>query len=344
MRAVVDGASGAVRSLVWTGAGTGRELVDTAKFPGLGHYLYVPGVDPGKAVTVSAAGLRIVERGPVLSSIVLQSDAPGTKGLLREYRFVEGVDRLDIAVTLDKEKVREKESVHIAFPFDVPGGTVRVDTGWASVRPEADQIEGACRDFFCARDSVDVSNGEFGVTWTSLDAPLVEIGALTDETPRESERRVWLRKLEPSTTVFSYAMNNYWHTNYKADQEGPVTLRYAVSPHLGSDPAVAKKLALEASTPLVVVAADPAAPAPRFPLTIGPGSLVATSLKPTADGRAWVLRLYNASDRPEALRISGKAADRGRVFLSDVDGAQGPRLSGPLEVPPSGLLTLLISK
>jgi len=342
MRAVVDGASGAVRSLVWANAGTGRELVDAAKLPGWGHYLYVPGVDPGKAVTVSDAGLRFGEQGPVLSSIVSRSEAPGTKGLLREYRFVEGIDRLDIAVTLDKEKVREKESVHIAFPFAVPGGTVRVDLGWASVRPEADQLEGACRDFFCARDSVDVSNGEFGVTWTSLDAPLVEIGALTDETPRESERRVWLRKLEPSTTVFSYAMNNYWHTNYKADQEGQVTLRYAVSPHLGSDPVTAKRLGLEASTPLVAVAADPAARAPRFPITVESGSFVATSLRPAADGKAWILQLTNASDRPETLRLSGEAAGRGRVFLNDVDGTQGAALPASLEVPPSGILTLRI--
>lgn len=344
LRAVVDGVSGAVRSLVWTGAGTGRELVDAAKLPGLGHYLYVPGVDPGKAVTVSDAGLRFGEQGPVLSSIVSRSDAPGANGLLREYRFVEGVDRLDIAVTLDKEKVREKESVHIAFPFAVPGGAVKVDLGWASARPETDQIEGACRDFFCARDSVDVSNGEFGVTWTSLDAPLVEIGSLTDETPRESERRLWLRKLEPSTTLYSYAMNNYWHTNYKADQEGPVTLRYAVSPHLGSDPATAKRLGLEASTPLVAVAADPSAPAPRFPLSVESAALVAVSLKPAADGKAWILRLYNASDRPEALRLWGEAAVKGRIFLGDVDGAQGAALPASLEIPPSGILTLFISR
>jgi alpha-mannosidase len=338
---VAGGALGTVRSLVWTNGGKTRELVDLSKLPGLGHYLYVPGADPGKAETPADGGFSFVE-GPVLTSIFTRTDAPGAHGLLREYRIVEGVDRLDIAVTVDKKMVREKESVHIAFPFAVPGGTARVDVGWASVRPEADQLDGACRDFFCARDSVDISNGEFGVTWTSLDVPLVEIGALTDETPRESERRVWLRKLEPSTTVYSYAMNNYWHTNYKAGQEGLVTLRYAVSPHLGSDPATAKRLGLEASTPLVVVAADPAAPAPRFPLAVEPGPIIATSLKPSADGQAWILRLYNASDRPETLRLSGEAFDRGRVFLSDVDGARGPRLSAPLELPPSGLLTLLI--
>ncbi|MCK7483579.1 MAG: hypothetical protein M0C28_46050 [Candidatus Moduliflexus flocculans] len=137
-------------------------------------------------------------------------------------------------------------------------------------------------------------------------------------------------------------MNNYWHTNYKADQEGPVTLHYAVSPHLGPDPAKAKRLGLEASTPLVAVAADPAAPAPRFPLTVESEALVAISLKPAADGKAWILRLYNASDRPETLRLSGEAAGRGRVFLGDVDGAEGPGLTASLEVPPSGILTLRI--
>ncbi len=65
---------------------------------------------------------------------------------------------------------------------------------------------------------------------------------MTDETPRQGERRAWLRELAPSTRLFSYVMNNYWHTNYKADQEGPVTLRYAVTPHRGSDTATAKRL------------------------------------------------------------------------------------------------------
>jgi hypothetical protein len=340
----IDPESGHLRSLVWKAGGKERELVDTSRFPGLGHYLYVPGVDPAKAITASPGSFEYGERGPVVTSVIVKSDAPGASALVREYRRVHALDRLDIAVTIDKKPVREKEGVHIAFPFAVPGATVRVDTGWAWVRPEADQIEGACRDFLCARDSVDVSNGEFGVTWTSLDAPLVEFGSLTDETPRESERRVWRRKLEPSTTLFSYAMNNYWHTNYKADQEGPMTLRYAVSPHLGSDPATARKLAAEASTPLIPVAADADRPAPRFPLTVEPGPVVATSLKPAADGRSWLLRLYNASDRPAPVRLSGEAVARGRVFLSDIDGAAGPRLSSPPDLPPSGILTLLIHR
>lgn len=343
IRAVVDRDSGAVRSFIWNDKGT-RELVEPGREPGLAHYLYVPGLDPETARTVSAVSIKPGEPGPLVSSLVVESDAPGTKGLVREYRVVDGLSRLDIAVTVDKEKIRDKEGVHIAFPFAVPGGTPRVDIGWGFVRPEADQIAGACRDFFCARDSVDISNGEFGLTLTSLDAPLVEISAITDETPRHGERRVWLQKLAPSTRLFSYVMNNYWHTNYKADQEGPVTLRYALSPHHGSDTAAAKRLGLEASTPLLPVAADPASPVPRFPVTVRSGSLAATSLRPSADGKAWILRLLNASGNPAPLLLAGLAYDQGRVFLSDLSESEGRRVSAPLDVPAFGILTLRINK
>jgi len=342
IRAVVDRKSGAVRSLVWTD-GAERELVGPGATSGLGHYLYVPGIDPKAAKSVTAVEIAAGESGPLVASLVVRSEAPGARSLVREYRVVDGLERLDVLATIDKEKVREKESVHIAFPLAVPGGTVRVDVGWGFVRPETDQIPGACRDFLCARDGVDISNGEFGVTWTSLDAPLVEIGAITDETPRESERRVWLRELEPSNLLFSYAMNNYWHTNYKADQEGPVTLRYAVAPHLGSDTAAAKRLGLEAVSPLLPIPADPATPALRFPLAVDTSAFVAMSLKPTADGRAHILRLLNASGRPATLRLSGQALDRGRVFLGDVDGTPDARFS-PLEVPSMGIVTLRIAK
>ena len=341
LTARVDPGSGAVTSLRWA-VGSGRELVESGGFPGLAHYLYVPGLDPKETRTVAGVKVRQGEPGPLVASLIVESAAPGAKGLVREYRIIDGLSRLDVAVTVDKEKVRDKEGVHIAFPFAIPGGTARVDVGWGFVRPEIDQIAGACRDFFCARDSVDISNADYGLTWTSLDAPLVEIGAVTDETPRRSERRIWLQRLAPSTRLFSYVMNNYWHTNYKADQAGPVTLRYVLAPHNGPDTATAKKLGLEAASPLVPVAADPASPVPRFPLNVLSEAFVATRLKPSTDGTARILRLFNASSGPEKLALSGEAFEACRVFLSDLNENQGPRLSSPLEVPAFGILTLLI--
>ncbi|HOW86431.1 MAG TPA: hypothetical protein P5119_11250 [Candidatus Aminicenantes bacterium] len=343
LAAGIDPATGDIDDLRWAGA-AGRNLVAGGAGQGLAHYLYVPGLDPGAARTVSKVRIAAGEAGPLVASLVVESEAPGARRLVREYRLADGLDRLEIAATVDKIEVRDKESVHLAFPFDVPGGTVRVDVGWGFVRPEADQIAGACRDFFCARDSVDISNGGFGLTWTSLDAPLIEIGALTDETPRRGERRVWLEKLAPSARLFSYVMNNYWHTNYKAGQDGPATLRYAVAPHRGDGPAAAKRLGLEAASPLIPVPAEAGSPLPGFPLSAPPEAFTATRLRPSADGRGWIVRLLNASSRPERLILSGPAADGGRVFLSDIDGSPGAPAAAPLDVPAFGIVTLFVRR
>jgi hypothetical protein len=341
--ALVSPETGAVTSLRWKD-GPVRELVSPDKNSGLGHYLYVPGTDPLAARTVSSVEVRPGETGPLVASIIVEGEAPGARRLTREIRVIEGLARVEITARLDKEKVRDKESIHFAFPFNIPDGTVRVDVGWGYVRPETDQIPGACRDFLSARNCVDISNAEYGLTWTSLDAPLVEIGAMTDETPGAGERRSWLQSIVPSSLLFSYALNNYWHTNYRADQEGLITLRYAIEPHCGSDTATAKKLGAEAVTPLLPVPADMAVPSPRFPLTVESGSFIATSLRPSADGRAWMLRLLNASDRPQRLRLSGEAFDRGRVALSDLGEAEIAKVNASFEVSGSGILTLRVSR
>jgi hypothetical protein len=107
---------------------------------------------------------------------------------------------------------------------------------------------------------------------------------------------------------------------------------------------MAKKLGAEAMTPLVPMRADAASPLPRFPLAIEPGPFVATSLKPSADGKAWILRLLNASDRPEELKLSGDAFDCGRVFLNDLGEAELSPVVGSVNAPGFGILTLRINR
>jgi hypothetical protein len=339
----VDPGSGAVQSLLWS-HGRLLELVDAGRYSGLNHYLYVAGRDPRAAAGISQVVIKAGEKGPLVASLIVESGAPGARSLRREVRLFDGLDRLEIVDLLDKEKVRAKEGVHIAFPFCIPDATVRVDAGWASVRPEADQIPGACRDFFCAQDSVDISNQDYGVTWTSLDAPLVEFGDITDETPKEGNVRAWRKTIAFSELLLSYVMNNYWHTNYRADQEGPVTLRYAVEPHGGFDTSVAKRLGLEAARPLLAAAADEKSPVPAFPLTVSPQQFVVTSLKPTEDGRGWMVRIFNAGGRPETLRLSGPLVDRGGVYLSNLLEERAKWTAGLLEVPAFGIVTLRVER
>jgi hypothetical protein len=322
----VDPRSGAVSNLTWKSSRE-IEFANAAGDLGLNAYLYVPGQDPQKAQGVHQAKISVKEPGPLVASLLVESDAPGCAGLKRELRVYSGLDRLDLIDQLDKKGVREKESVHIAFPFAVANGTTRVDLGWGTIRPGADQIPGSCKDFFCVQNAVDISNADYGVTWVSLDAPLAEIGRMTDETIVERGGRSWRKEVDPTQTIYSYAMNNYWHTNYKADQPGPVTLRYSVRPHQGNEPADITKFGMERARPLIVAPAKENFSAPPAPLALNPGAVV-TSLKPSADGKAWIARVYNPSARPADVVLSGVTGGQG---TSEGDGSRPPgKARGPV--------------
>ena len=103
---------------------------------------------------------------------------------------------------------------------------MRFDVASGIVRPDSEQLRGSLRNFVTVQSWADVSNDSVGVTWATPDAPLVEVGGIFAELP-------WLRAIPRTQTLLSYAMNNYWHTNFKAEQGGPVEFRFALRPHVG---------------------------------------------------------------------------------------------------------------
>ncbi len=50
-----------------------------------------------------------------------------------------------------------------------------------------------------------------------------------------------MKHIEPSATFYSWVMNNHWHTNYRAYQEGETTFHYFIRPHAAYDPVEAAK-------------------------------------------------------------------------------------------------------
>ena len=203
----------------------------------------------------------------MVASLLIESDAPGCTKFTREVRVVDGLDRVDIINVLDKRPVRQKEAVHLGFAFNVPDGVMRMDIPWAVIQPEIDQLPAACKNWFSVGRWVDVSNQDYGVTWATLDAPLVEVGAIAPDNPTPSNHLdCWLEHLGPSQTLYSYVMNNHWYTNYRAEQEGPTTFRYVLLPHKQYDPVAAQRFGIECSQPLEAVSAA-TGPAPAGTLS-----------------------------------------------------------------------------
>ena len=123
--------------------------------------------------------------------MLVESEAPSCRQLLREVRVVDGLDRVEIIDKVDKLPVRTPEGLHFGFEFNVPERQVSGSTApwrWSSRRRT--RLPGACKNWFSVERWVDVANAQYGVTWATVDAPMVEMGGLTanlfarSQTPR----------------------------------------------------------------------------------------------------------------------------------------------------------------
>ena len=172
------------------------------------------------------------------------------------FEYDSGIFR--VKTTIHKRMVREKESLHLALPFNIPNATVRIGIGDTCITPESGRIPGSNNDFFCAQRWIDVSNDSIGVTIVCPQGAIWEVGEMVDErkvNPGKGTNpeyyKAWKTEAKSSSTIYLYALNNYWHTNFKADQEGPIVFDLYLKMHGPFKLEEARRFGLEMTRPLI---------------------------------------------------------------------------------------------
>ncbi len=347
IRLRVDEKTGGIVEL--TAKGIKGNLADASGGEALNDYLYLPGDDLKDLQRNGPVTIRAGEKGPLVASLIVESPAPGCRKLVRELRVVAGLDYVDLINTVDKERLQAKsyrakegkESVNFAFPFAVPAGEMLMDIPLGVMRPEADQMPSACKNWFSVGRWADISNRNRGVTWVTLDAPLVQVGGLTATLLNsQTDPDVWRKNVEPTQKLYVWAMNNHWGTNYRAYQEGPTVFRFVLRPHGRRDPAETSRFAAGFSSPLLAVPARGAKPIGTPLLTVEPSDILVTALKPSDDGKALIVRLFGASTKTRSANLKWGDAKPRAVFLSDTSERLGKQVGNRIEVPASGLVSL----
>jgi hypothetical protein len=329
----IDPMTGALSSLI--DKRSGRELADTTSLFGLNEYLYVEGRSPANPLQAKLKEITIVDEGPVLTTVRLDMEAPGCRSYTTTIRIVDDLGTVELINTLDKEKVTDPEAVHIAFPISVPGGKMHYDLAYGYCEPEKDQLPGSNKNFLAMEHWLDISGTEHGVTLICPDAPLFEAGAITmDEIVYG-----WVDELEPSSTIYSYLMNNYWETNYAASQEGIVSARYIIRPNTGFDAAKAEKEAIGQRQPLITRKGGGWQKNKTSLVTIKPDNLIITSLKPAGQDGALLISVYNQGVKEVLPKI--KSEERA-IFFSNPDGTAGNPFTGNEVIPPHGIRYFLL--
>lgn len=356
IRAKVDSATGNLVEFALQGKGA--NLIDVTHGEAANQYLFLEGSDVAGTETSGTVTVTVEETGPLVCSFRIASSAPGCNSLVRRVRLIAGADWIEISNVVDKKRALidphpddpafarqfaqhgAKESVQFAFPFNVPDGEMHLDIPLGEMRPEKDQLPGACKNWLPVGRWVDVANAGHGVTWVTLDAPLIEVGEISANLlGSQTDPSAWRDHIEPTQRIYSWVMNNHWSTNYRAYQEGPVEFRYALRATAGYDPAAASRFAIGLSQPLIASSASPHPPSPSM-LRIEPSDVLALTLKTSEDGKAWMVRLFGASGELRVAKLRWHGVAPPKLWLSDLAETPLQALDGDVTVAGWELVTL----
>ncbi len=322
---------------------TGKNFADVKKDSGINAFRWMPG-DSDNARADSAVEIAAVERGPLVVELKVTSKATGCRSVSRSVRLIHGLPWVEITDVVDKLPLPAKDGIHFGFGFDIPKATTRVDIPWGVMEVEKDQLPGGNRNWLTMQRWADVSNETEGITWCSLDAPLMESGSMTANQSGtwSGERKPWLKKLEPGSAIYSWVMNNHWFTNFPLTQDGPVTFRYRILPHGVYDAAAANRFGLEQAQPLVSFAAKNNAISKPLLAIEGSRAVTASILKSITSGNSMILRLRSVSDKDESIRLAWPAGNPSSVNLCETEEIAGAKINNELSVPSNGMVTLKV--
>ena len=302
IRVEIDPNTGDVSSLNFMG----DEFVDQDAKCAINSYRYLKADDnPEKAFAPKDVKISVKENGPLLATILVKSQAEGCNSLTSEITIYDGQENIDFKNVIDKIAILDKEGVHFGFAFDIDSPTVVADIPWGIMEVEKDQLYGANRNWITLQRWLDISNKRRGITWCPLDAPVFQVGNITANIlGAATESEEWIRKLEPSGTIYSWALNNHWHTNFQLSQEGEITFRYRVQPHFNSyDYVAANRFGMEQYQPLVAAQVDETFEASQLLAIDGSPAINSTVFKTSEDGKSAILRLRSLSDQDETVRL-----------------------------------------
>jgi hypothetical protein len=249
----IDEASGAITSI--KDKASGRELVDSDSKWNLGQFVYETISSKGRDLRVGGfkrTTLRNVKlqpggSGPIWKSVVVAGEAHGCaapNGFHCEIRLYETEKRIELHFAIRKNPITSPEAVYVAFPFSLQDGRIVYEGQGGLVRPGENQIPRSSSDWQTMQNFASLRNDEGQIVFVCDRAPLVQFGDIN--VGKWQEKAIIERP-----HIYSWVMNNYWFTNFRASQEGEFKWRYAISSSADAGNVFASRFGWGARTPLV---------------------------------------------------------------------------------------------
>jgi alpha-mannosidase len=168
-------------------------------------------------------------KGAVWESIRITSDMDGyvkgiegmPKGIELEIRLYTNVKKIEFKYMAHKLINTDPEALYVAFPFSLPNSRIVFET-IGGILSQGQQLPGSAADWNAAQNFVSVRGNEGQIIIVSNEVPLWHF---SDFNMNKYERN----PKQGKTWLYSWVMNNYWFTNFRAYQEGGFSWSYQLT-------------------------------------------------------------------------------------------------------------------
>ena len=254
--------------------------------------------------------------------------------LMVEYRVYNVEKKIEIVYRLRKKAVTDPEAVYISFPYQVENGKIHLDVPGGNIEAGVDQIPGSSNDWYTVQNYATARNENSQVVMCSQEIPLMQFGAI-------NTGRYEAGAVPQTTNMYSWPMNNYWVTNFNADQMGEIQWSYCINSSSDNSIAYATRFAWENRIPFLtrVLQADENSKSgnrlqPASLLQIIPDNLLLVNMTPVDGENAVMLQLREIGGKSATFEATSEKVKIRRVTACDVVGS--PLVNGTLQFKPWG--------
>jgi len=237
-RVTLDPQTGAIESIY--DKELSRELVDRDA-PHKVNQFIAKWVKTGKQESPKKANIRKGQSGPVYGSLVVSGEGAGCPQLTQEIILYDKVKRIDFANRVLKDSTPLLE-MYFAFPFKMDNPDFRFEGSNSVIKPLRDQFPGSNSNYYAVQHWADVTDGEIGVTLSSVESHMLEFGGLWPcyvspahhgVTPPDFGREFVKPSELTKGHMYSFVMNSNYRTNFETVQQADMLFRYSITTHKG---------------------------------------------------------------------------------------------------------------
>lgn len=326
-KASIDPANGSVASLYHKVLG--KDLIDRTSSWKPGQLIYERLTDrrqlelftlkeePARSTLVDVT-FNYQEQGPLWTTLSLSGTLEEcAQGLVVvEYRFYNSEPVIEIFYDMVKNPVTDPEALYVAFPFKMEDAEIIFEGQGGIVRPGLDQLEGTASDWNTIQNYVSVRSDKDQLVVVSPDVPLFHLGGM-------NLGKFSYRHVPESIHLYSWVMNNYWTTNFRASQEGALKWRYLITLTEDTGNTFSTDFGWQSHIPLTgrvfPEGREDNKPLDESLVTIGSPDILLVSAVPTSTGKGIVLHLRETSGNTVVLNPYALLSRKGEVICSEVN-------------------------